>query len=55
MTREQEARERVMEALDAWSEDVDTRPSSVLRPSDHDLIDAYAALKRAQNGEPEND
>ena len=55
MTRLDEARERCMDALDAWTEDVNTRPTSILRPADHDLIDAYAALKRAQNGEPEDD
>lgn len=53
MTREEDARERLMEALDAWYEnrgDVDGWEGR-----DADLIDAYAALKRAWNGEPEDD
>ena len=45
-------RERVMEALDAWYEDVRHRQWSG-QPEELDLIDAYAALKRAWNGEPE--
>lgn len=51
MTREEDARERVREALDAWYEG----PHHYEYDEDEDLIDAYAALKRAWNGEPEDD
>lgn len=50
MTRLEEARERCMDALDAWYEDQDG-----LIALREDLIDAYAALKRAQNGEVEDE
>lgn len=53
MTRLEEARERVMEALDAWYEDQRNLVEDV--ELHNDLIDAYASLKRAENGEPEDD
>lgn len=54
MTRLEEARERCMDALDAWYERSRGRDRH-LWPEDEDLIDTYAALKRAQNGEPEDE
>jgi hypothetical protein len=53
MTRLEEARERCMDALDGWWE-IKRRDLS-LEPFEADLIEAYAALKRAQNGEPEDE
>ena len=53
MTRLDEARERCMDALDAWYEA--TKGIDSGDEVDEDLIDAYAALKRAQNGEVEDD
>ena len=52
ISRLDEARERCMDALDAWYE---ARRGSSGMDVDEDLIDAYAALKRAQNGEPEDE
>lgn len=52
VTRLDEAREACMEALDAWYEE--RRADGDLWTVDEELIDAYAALKRAQNGEPED-
>jgi hypothetical protein len=52
VTRLDEARERCMDALDAWYE---RGPLVCGDPETEDLIDAYAALKRAQNGEPEDE
>jgi hypothetical protein len=54
MTRPEEARERCMEALDAWWEQrAHGGPGAI--ELEYDLIDAYAALRRAQNGEPEDE
>lgn len=53
MTRLDEAREACMEALDAWWEEA--RKLRHGNPLRDDLIDAYAALKRAQNGEVEDE
>jgi hypothetical protein len=53
MTRLDEARERCMDALDAWYELA--RKGRTDDDADEDLIDAYAALQRAMNGEPEDD
>lgn len=53
MTRLDEARERCMDALDAWYEDQRNMAEDV--DLHNDLIDAYAALKRAQNGEVEDE
>jgi hypothetical protein len=52
MTRLDEARERCMDALDAWYM---RRSHATENEFADELIDAYAALKRAQNGEPEDD
>lgn len=52
MTRLDEARERCMDALDAWYEATKTQQYN---SEDEDLVEAYAALKRAQNGEVEDD
>lgn len=54
MTRLEEARERCMDALDAWYE-TRTAAEYYVSTEGADLIDAYAALKRAQNGEVEDD
>lgn len=53
MTRLEEARERCMDALDAWYE-IATDPHRANAGASDDLIDVYAALKRAQNGGPED-
>lgn len=53
MTRLDEAREACMDALDAWYGEQGSDYG--LSGTAEDLIDAYAALKRAQNGEPESD
>lgn len=53
MTRLDEAREACMDALDAWWELAHIGRGSLA--TDDELVDAYAALKRAQNGEPEDD
>lgn len=53
MTRLEEARERLMDALDAWYEEA--KFDYGWRASEGDLIEAYAALKRARNGEVEDD
>lgn len=42
-----------MTALDAWNEEASRR--WVTAAVDADLIDAYAALKRAENGEVEDE
>lgn len=57
VTRLDEARERCMDALDAWYEanvkdEITWWDRNALEA---DLIDAYAALKRAQNGEAEDE
>lgn len=47
-----------MAALDAWYEDAkgwtQEHPEAE-QGVELELVDAYAALKRAENGEPEND
>lgn len=53
MTRLDETREALMDALDAWYELARIRRGSL--DTDEQLIDAYAAYQRAMNGEPEDD
>ena len=53
MTRLEETREALMAALDAWYEDQRNMAEDV--DLHNDLIDAYAALKRAENGEVDDD
>lgn len=53
MTRLDETRDALMDALDAWYEDQRNPGESV--DLHNQLIDAYAAYQRAMNGEPEDD